>query len=139
MSADLPPAVQKLFDAMNSRKGAGMADLFVEDAEFHMPFAPDGGVIKGKAAILGLITGTAFNTFDPLKIEIIASYPMRDPDMFAVEYKSDGKCKPTGRPYRNTYVSIVRLRGGKIALWKEYFNPLAVMDATGADAAALFK
>jgi uncharacterized protein len=48
-----------------------------------------------------------------------------------LEYEVHGESVPTGRPYDNRFVSIVTVRDGKVAAWRDYLDPVAVFDASG--------
>ena len=44
---------------------------------------------------------------------------------------SEGHVAGTGRRYSNRYISMLTLRGGEVAHWRDYLDPLAVFDAIG--------
>jgi ketosteroid isomerase-like protein len=44
------------------------------------------------------------------------------------EYRSDGITR-AGRAYPNSYVAFFELRDGRIAFWREYFDPHVVAAA----------
>ncbi len=48
-----------------------------------------------------------------------------------LEYEVHGESVRTGRPYDNRFVSIVTVRDGKVAWWRDYLDPVAVFDAAG--------
>ncbi|MGO9027768.1 MAG: nuclear transport factor 2 family protein [Acidimicrobiales bacterium] len=57
----------------------------------------------------------------------------RDPvaSVVVLEYEVHGESVQTGRPYDNRFASIVTIRDGKVARWRDYLDPVAVFDATG--------
>ncbi len=57
----------------------------------------------------------------------------RDPaaSVVVLEYEVHGESAQTGRPYDNRFVSIVTIRDGKVARWRDYLDPIAVFDAAG--------
>jgi len=60
-------------------------------------------------------------------------YDMADPDMLLVEYHSDTVLKSTGKPYANKYLGILRFEGDVVTYWREYVNPLPIIEAFGLD------
>ena len=43
-----------------------------------------------------------------------------------------GQADQTERaPYNQKYISIVEMKGGKVSLYREYWNPIVSMDANG--------
>lgn len=48
-----------------------------------------------------------------------------------LEYASEGRIVGTGRPYSNRYISVLTLRDGEVARWRDYLDPVAVFDALG--------
>jgi uncharacterized protein len=50
--------------------------------------------------------------------------------VIAAEYKSNGITK-AGRPYLNAYAAFFEVADGRVARWREYFNPDVVAEALG--------
>ena len=48
-----------------------------------------------------------------------------------LEYASEGHVVGTGRRYANRYISVLALREGEVAHWRDYLDPVAVFDAVG--------
>src|SRR5271169_1059346 len=48
-----------------------------------------------------------------------------------LEYASEGHVVGTGRRYSNRYISVLTLREGEVAHWRDYLDPVAVFDALG--------
>lgn len=57
--------------------------------------------------------------------------PMLDGETICLEMAVKGHVVETGAPYLQKYISIIETRGGKISLYREYWNPLVSMDANG--------
>ena len=100
-------------------------DMFHEDAIFEFPFGPGGAVrIEGKpamAAYLAKIEGsTVFDRFD-----LDAAYPIRAGGMI-LEYHCAARAGATGAPFKQNYVCVASTSAGRIALYREYLNPLNI-------------
>jgi ketosteroid isomerase-like protein len=52
------------------------------------------------------------------------------------EFSCSGEGVATGAPYNQLYVSVVTLRDGRIAHYRDYWNPLVVLTALGGTEAA---
>ena len=57
-------------------------------------------------------------------------------DTAVLEFTCKGRGVDTGIAYDQTYISVVTLRGGRIARYKDYWNPLVVLAALGGIEAA---
>jgi ketosteroid isomerase-like protein len=44
---------------------------------------------------------------------------------------SEGHVVGNGRRYSNRYISVLTLREGEVAHWRDYLDPVAVFDALG--------
>jgi len=50
-----------------------------------------------------------------------------------LEYASEGRAVATGRPYGNHYISVVTIKDRKIIHWRDYLDPLRVLEALGVN------
>jgi uncharacterized protein len=107
-------------------------DLWTEDAVQDMPFSPPEFPkrLEGKKAIArhysGLPQAVGNMGFFDLKL-----YPMQDPDLILAEYRGEIEVLATGRPYNNCYCGLFQLKSHKIALFREYYNPLILREGYG--------
>jgi ketosteroid isomerase-like protein len=125
-------AVDRLLDAVSRLDMASAGDLFADDGVLELPNRADGHPrrIVGRRDVerfLGLLP----KLFEDLPLLDRQYYETTDPSVVVVEYRSDGRTR-TGRPYHNRYIAILRLDAdGKVALWREYFDPTAIAEALG--------
>lgn len=103
--------------------------VFHEDAVFEFPFVPSGAVrLEGKAKMAAYLTsikgGTDFKEFT-----LDACYPMTD-DVVVMEYHCRARDVKSGLPYPQQYVAVMKLRGDRLSLLREHFNPLLNMELT---------
>lgn len=109
--------------------------LFADDVIFEFPYAPDGlpKRLDGAAALAAHL-----ETLGPL----ISFGPMVLGNVYAVgatvifEFSCSGQGVATGAPYNQAYISVVTLREGRIARYRDYWNPLVVLAALGGSEAA---
>lgn len=120
----LPTAA--LVDALGDRLAPGIdgfADLFTDDAVLEVPFDGDGDVPPqvGRAAIVRVVDSLrGVLTFEGFEITA-----MHDVDETTVVYEAQGLLHRAdlGRRFRRRYVTVVRLREGRIAHLREHGGP----------------
>ncbi|TWV31229.1 nuclear transport factor 2 family protein [Streptomyces misionensis] len=108
-------------------------DLWAEDGLMEFPFAPEGWPrrLAGKEAV------AAYMRHYPDHIDLrdfpdLRIHETTDPETIVVEMRGVGRLVETGAPYDMTYIAVVTVRDGRIAGYRDYWNPLAVLDP-GAD------
>jgi len=74
---------------------------------------------------------TSLKVFTPYNYKIVAVHALARADGLIAEYTSHSTYLPRGVAYSNQYVGIVEFRDSKITLWREYVNPLIVLEALG--------
>ena len=110
-------------------------DMFAEDGILEYPFAPPGlnTPIAGRDAIVA--------NFERIRkvlridsvadvTEIAVSDPnMVVPNMVVLEFSGRGEGVLTREAYNQRYISVLKMRDGNIALYKDYWNPIALLQA----------
>lgn len=128
---------RQLFDEMVTCFGRKEFDrfetYFVPDAVFDWPYLPVPDFPNRMVGVhkFRLATEQGMADFDPYRHRVTQFFDMIEQDMLIAEYESDTVYHPTGRPYANKYLGIVRFTGEKISWWKEYINPLTIKEAMG--------
>ena len=117
-----------------------MGALWTDDSVLEFPFAPTGAVNSyvGREAILAYMSGTA----GEIKVNGVRAttvHPLLDPSAVIVELQIDGTMASTGAAYDQRYVAFFKLQGGRIAVYREYWNPLITIAAVGGYDAYLAK
>lgn len=122
---DLVQLINNLFATLEIRDEQKASRLFDEHVVFEVPYAPPEAPLpaRGREAVLGMLIHGASAVFETIKLIPIEFYPMRDPQLLVVEYRSEGRVRNTGKTYANRYAGIFRIKDGKVILWREYFNP----------------
>lgn len=106
-----------------------------EDAVFEWPYLPLKEFperMVGRDAFIAM-SREGMADCDGYNHRVSAFYDQLDPDMLIVEYHSQTVLRSTGTPYANRYLGILRFTGDLVSFWKEYVNPLAIIDAYGLD------
>ncbi len=105
-------------------------DMVADDVVMEFPYATPGMVtqLKSKAAIAEHLQNLGgMLAFD--RMSEPAVHASTDPDVFVLEFTGHGKGVETGEPYDQDYISVIRLRDGKIVHYRDYWNPLVVLRA----------
>ncbi|MFE4857624.1 nuclear transport factor 2 family protein [Streptomyces sp. NPDC056670] len=113
-------------------------DLWAEDGVMEFPFAPDGRPkrLENREAVAAYMRHYPdhidLHDFPELRI-----HRTTDPDTIVVEMRGVGRLVRTGRPFDMTYIAVVTVRDGRFTSYRDYWNPLAVLEAgtdfTGSD------
>ena len=123
--------VERAFAALGAGDMERLVDAFTDDAVLELPYADPPVRLEGKDAIRAHI-GPALDIFK-FHLHITAVYDCDDPDTLVLEYTSEGHVTTTGKPYRNSYVGIVRFQDAAICFQREYYNPIAARQALTPD------
>jgi ketosteroid isomerase-like protein len=106
-------------------------DLLADDVIIESPFAAPGPHrIEGRQQFLDFANPqrAAFPVrFDTCHTTAI--HDTTDPDTIVVEYELTGTSTATGRQATAAFIAVLTARDGKIALWREYQNTLAIQQA----------
>ena len=132
MPVPLDAKLRNFLNNLVSSKHHDLLEMLDEDAvmvfPYHLPTTPT--QLVGKQEISKFFAGFGdFLTLD--EIRLVASHRTDDPDVAILEYEGTGKATQTGRSYQQKYITVLTFRDGRIARWKDYWNPLSVLEATG--------
>ncbi|MFI9649314.1 nuclear transport factor 2 family protein [Streptomyces sp. NPDC052040] len=108
----------------------GWVALWAEDGVMEFPFAPDGwpGRLEGREAVAAYMAHYPdhidLHDFPDLRI-----HQTTEPGTIVVEMRGTGRLVESDRPFDMTYIAVVTVRNGHITSYRDYWNPLAVLDA----------
>lgn len=130
---NLQAAEQLLADAMQAliRNEPGpWIDMFCVDGVLEFPFAPPGypPKLEGRAAIADFLGGYT-DHIDLKAMDFTASH--YSGDTLVIEMTGQGTAVATGNDFTMPYLAIITVRDGKIARYKDYWDPLVGMKAMG--------
>ncbi len=108
----------------------GWTDLCAEDVVAEFPFAPEGSParIEGRAALYEYLRGYP-DAIDVRALPTLKTYATDDPSVAIAEWSASGKVLANGNPYEMRYATFVTFRDGLIVNYREYWNPLAFLNA----------
>jgi ketosteroid isomerase-like protein len=113
----------------------GDVDTFVRlmapDGYLEWPFRPAGvpARLQGHAEIRRHLTAaaTGFIRFDEYRNVVL--HETTDPEVVIVEYDAFGTVIPTGAPFEQTVIAVLRVRDGLVVSYRDYLNPLPLAAA----------
>ncbi len=102
-----------------------------DDYVLELPYADPPKRIVGKEVVREYLAA-ALGIFQ-ISLTLHDVYECIDPNRLVLEYESTGSVTTTGKPYQNRYIAVVEFRDGKIALQREFYNPLEAMRSLAPD------
>jgi ketosteroid isomerase-like protein len=112
------------------------ANLFAPDAVLEFPFAPAGmpRQVTGREALVAHMSN--FPRMFAVEFVDLVFHETTDPSLVIAEFRSTGTALPTGKPYEQTCISVVRTNGdAQITHYLDYWNPLVAIEALTPTAA----
>lgn len=107
-------------------------DLLADDVIMEAPFAPPGYPVRieGRQKFLDFANprrATFPVRFDACRTTAI--HDTTDPNTIVVEYELTGTSTSTNRQATAAFIGVLTARDGKVALWREYQNTMAIQQA----------
>ncbi|HSA53063.1 MAG TPA: nuclear transport factor 2 family protein [Yinghuangia sp.] len=100
---------------------------YTEDAFLEFPYASPPVRVDGRRRICEYLTA-ALTVFE-MRLTVTRIHETTEPDTLIAEFTSEGRVTTTGKPYANTYISVVTFRDGLIAGQREFYNPTVAAEA----------
>ncbi|NJP94449.1 SnoaL-like domain-containing protein [Nonomuraea sp. FMUSA5-5] len=104
--------------------------LMGPDVVVEWPYRPEGvpGELRGKRSFAAFLAGSGgiieFHEYADVEL-----HQTLDPEVVIVEYVARGTVKATGRPFEQRPVAVLRVRDGQVVSYRDYINPLPLMEA----------
>lgn len=120
--------IEQLLHAQSRGDWDTMFTIMSDDAIFELAFHKtrfEGReeIVKRMAPSIARMAGL---TFSEIEVRDLA-----DPDWAIATFKGTAEVTTTGRPYHQTYIALYRFTDGKVSLFREYFDTIALAVATG--------
>jgi len=112
-----------------------IAELLAPDAEIQFPFGADSAPRIGRDRIVDYLRVEMGGFVKSMKYDVEREFECADPAWTIAEYSSVGVLT-SGVCYENRYVGLLQARNGKVAIFREYFNPVRTAEAAGAGASS---
>lgn len=108
----------------------GWSLLCADDVLAEFPFAPEGSPrrLEGRDALYEYLHSYP-SVIDVCSLPHIRIYSATDPNIAIAEWSSSGEVLTNGNAYEMSYATFVTFKEGLIINYREYWNPLAFMQA----------
>lgn len=106
---------------------ASFTEMFDENGVMEFPFAPSQGItrIEGRPALVDYLSGLGqMVDIDSMSTPVV--HRTADPAVVILEFDSIARSVVTGGTYQQSYISVIRVAGGHIVHYRDYWNPLVV-------------
>ena len=104
----------------------GLADLFAPDAVIEFCFhGPPGTPVRlaGREAIREYSRRAMASPLRLEDYEVAELYQAQDPEVVIAEIRARGTITTTGRSLAATSIQVLRIRDGRIVLWRDFADP----------------
>ncbi len=114
---------------MLEKNTSAWVDLWAADGIMEFPFAPEGWPqrLEGRDAIAAYIRDYP-DHIDLHDIPDLLIHQTSDPRTIVVEMRAVGRLVETDKPYEMKYIAVVTVENGRITSYRDYWNPLAVLE-----------
>lgn len=129
-SETFPSMLQRLLrDRLDPGAGT-FVEMFAPNGVLEYPFAPPGlnTPLEGRDAIVANFERVR----KLLRIDGVTDavlHQTSDQRLAIIEFYGHGEGLLTAEPYRQRYISVIEMEGGYITHYKDYWNPLTVLQA----------
>lgn len=133
--------VRDFLTALEEKDMAKFANVWTEDAVQDMPYSPDGFPkrVAGKANLVTHYSGWPQNSGKANFTKELVFYPTQDASVVIAEYHGIVDIVPTKRVYDQRYMGVFKIEGGKIKLFREYYDPIVFKHAFGLGEGGAFQ
>jgi ketosteroid isomerase-like protein len=131
MTATSREVVEQVLRAGRDRDIETFVALMAPDGRIEWPYRPPGvpACLRGRTEIRRHLAATAaaFIRLDEYRELVI--HETTDPEVIIVEYEAHGTVVTSGAPFRQTVIAVFRVRDGQILTYRDYINPLPLVEA----------
>jgi hypothetical protein len=131
--SNFPFAVERLrhsLDTFLAKDMNGWSLLCADDVVAEFPFAPEGSPrrLEGREALYNYLRNYP-SVINVRSIPHLRLYSTDDPNVAIAEWSASGEVLTNGNAYEMSYATFVTFKDGLIVKYREYWNPLAFMQA----------
>ena len=111
---------------------ATFPEMFAETGVMEFPFAPADGVrrLEGRPALIDDLGGLG-TMIDIVSVGAPIVHRSVEADTFILEFTGVGRGVVSGKVYDQTYISVIRVSGGRIVHYRDYWNPDVIAQVLG--------
>jgi uncharacterized protein len=128
-SPDPEGTVRTVLGCISEGRYGDLAGFLTDDFVFELPFGPEGFKGPFDKASFDAMQQATFRAFDDFRLTVTEVHTCADSGAVVVEYASDATVAANGRPYRNRYIGVFRVRDDQLTFWREFNDPDVVTKA----------
>ncbi|WP_406070116.1 nuclear transport factor 2 family protein [Micromonospora sp. NBC_01638] len=105
--------------------------LMAPDGYIEWPYRPPGvpARVQGRVEIRRHLIETAEGFIRIVEHRNVVVHETTDPETVIVEYEAHGTLVTTGAAFEQVVIAVFRVRNGQILSYRDYINPLPLLDA----------
>jgi ketosteroid isomerase-like protein len=124
-------AFERFRDSMLSGSWTGLESMLADDGVVEAPFAPPGAPRRfvGREAFLASVGSQRAALAERIRftaVRDVVVHETTDPELAVIEYEVEAVRIADGSVAAAPFAVVVRVRDGRIALWREYQDPAAM-------------
>ena len=128
-----PSAVERLrhgLDTFLAKDMRGWSLLCADNVVAEFPFAPEGSPrrLEGREALYDYLRNYP-SVINVRSFPHVRVYSTDDPNVAIAEWSASGEVLTNGNAYEMSYATFVTFKDGLIVNYREYWNPIAFMQA----------
>jgi uncharacterized protein len=122
--------LRRSLDTFLAKDMKGWSELCADYVVAEFPFAPEGSPrrLEGRDALYEYLRNYP-SVIDVASIPNLRIYATDDPNVAIAEWSASGKVLTNGNAYEMSYATFVTFKNGLMTNYREYWNPLAFMQA----------
>ena len=129
-TAENQKLVQRFLASLARLDVPALQELITDDFSWTVPGGLSiSGTYEGKSAFENQFLAGAAELFAPGTLNFEIQHLFSEGEVVVAEYIGTGESATTGKPYRNDYCVIFRIRNGRIELGREYMDTAHVAEA----------
>ncbi|MFG3556216.1 nuclear transport factor 2 family protein [Micromonospora sp. NPDC047557] len=131
MTATSRDVVERVLRASRDLDVETFVGLMAPDGYIEWPYRPPGvpAQVRGRAEIRRHLTATAEAFIRIAEHRNVVVHETTDPETIIVEYEAHGSVVATGAAFEQIVIAVFRVRDGQILSYRDYINPLPLLDA----------
>ena len=123
----LSAMLRQIFGERLDPSAETFVEMFAEDGIMEFPYAlPHALHIRGREALATHLESNARRIMF-LDVADVVEHETTDPELFIIEFAGFGRNAATGAPFEQHYVSVIRVRFGRIVHYVDYWNPIEIL------------
>jgi hypothetical protein len=124
-------AFERFREMMLAGSSAGLESLLTDDGVIELPFAPPGAPrrFEGRDAFVASIASRREGLVGRIRftaVRDVVVHETTDPEVAVVEYEVEAVRVADGVRAAAPFAVVVRVRDGRVVLWREYQDPAAM-------------